>query len=88
MTGARLPEAGTGWELGVVNFNVHSFLWVREFFVFYRMIYLQIPWILWALDRCWWKEGGRVWHGSGVRAWGLEVQAWGAGAWGSACGGG
>ena len=44
MTGARnsgdWPESGTGWQLGVINLNVHSFLWVREFFVFYRMTYL------------------------------------------------
>ena len=27
------PEAGTGWELGVINLNVHFSLRVREFFV-------------------------------------------------------
>ena len=42
MSGARnsgdWPEAGTGWELGVINLNVHFFLWVREFFVLHRMV--------------------------------------------------
>ena len=32
------PEAGTGWELGVINLNVHFFLRVREFFVLHRMV--------------------------------------------------
>ena len=33
------PEAGTGWELGVINLNVHFFfLPVREFFVLHRMV--------------------------------------------------
>ena len=27
------PEAGTDWELGIINLNVHFFLQVREFFV-------------------------------------------------------
>ena len=31
------PEAGTGWELGVINLNVHFSLRVREFFVLHRM---------------------------------------------------
>ena len=26
------PEAGTSWELVVINLNVHFFLWVRELF--------------------------------------------------------
>ena len=42
MAGARnsgdRPEAGTGWELGVINLNVHFFLRVREFFVLHRMV--------------------------------------------------
>ena len=42
MTGARnsgdRPEAGTGWELGIINLNVHFFLQVREFFVLKRMV--------------------------------------------------
>ena len=32
------PEAGTGWELSVINLNVHFFLRVREFFVLHRMV--------------------------------------------------
>ena len=32
------PEAGTGWELGIIKLNVHFFLPVREFFVLYRMV--------------------------------------------------
>jgi len=32
------PEAGTGWELGVINLNVHFFLPMREFFVLHRMM--------------------------------------------------
>ena len=33
------PEAETGWELGIINLNVHFFfLWVREFFVLHRMV--------------------------------------------------
>ena len=32
------PEAGTGWELGVINLNVHFFLRVRESFVLHRMV--------------------------------------------------
>ena len=27
----------TGWELGIINLNVHFFLQVREFFVLHRM---------------------------------------------------
>ena len=42
MAGARnsgdRPEAGTGWELGVINLNVHFFLRVREFFILHRMV--------------------------------------------------
>ena len=42
MAGARnsgdRPEAGTGWELGVINLNVHFSLRVREFFVLHRMV--------------------------------------------------
>ena len=42
MAGARnsgdQPEAGTGWEVSVINLNVHLFLLVREFFVLYRMV--------------------------------------------------
>ena len=42
MAGARnsgdRPEAGTGWELGVINLNVRFFLRVREFFVLHRMV--------------------------------------------------
>jgi len=32
------PEAGTGWELGVINLNVHFFLKVREVFVLHRTV--------------------------------------------------
>ena len=32
------PEAGTSWELGLINPNVHFFLQVREFFVLHRMV--------------------------------------------------
>ena len=33
------PEAGTGWELGVINLNVlFFFLPVRVFFVLHRMV--------------------------------------------------
>ena len=42
MAGARnsgdWPEAGVGWELGIINLKVHFFLWVREFFVLHRMV--------------------------------------------------
>ena len=42
MSGARnsgdWPEAGTSWELVVINLNVHFFLWVRELFVLHRMV--------------------------------------------------
>ena len=42
MAGARnsgdRPEPETGWELGVINLNVHFFLPVREFFVLHRMV--------------------------------------------------
>ena len=42
MAGARnsgdWPEAGTSWELGLINLNVHFFLQVREFFVLHRMV--------------------------------------------------
>ena len=37
-TSGDRPEAGTGWELGVINLNVHFFLRVREFFVLHRMV--------------------------------------------------
>ena len=42
MAGARnsgdWPEAGVGWELGIINLKVHFFLGVREFFVLHRMV--------------------------------------------------
>ena len=42
MAGARnsgdRPEAGTGWEPGIINLSVHFFLRVREFFVLHRMV--------------------------------------------------
>ena len=42
MAGARNsgdhPEAGTSWELGRINLNVHFFLQVREFFVLHTMV--------------------------------------------------
>ena len=42
MAGARnsgdWPEAGIGWELGIINPKVHFFLGVREFFVLHRMV--------------------------------------------------
>ena len=42
MAGARnsgdRPEAGTSWELDVINLDVHFFLPVREFFVLHGMV--------------------------------------------------
>ena len=34
----RSARGWTGWELGVINLNVHFFLWVRELFVLHRMV--------------------------------------------------
>ena len=42
MAGARnsgdRPEAGTSWELDVINLDVHFFLPVSEFFVLHGMV--------------------------------------------------
>ena len=42
MAGARnsgdRPEAGTSWELGIINLNVHFFLPVRDVFVLHRTV--------------------------------------------------
>ena len=32
------PETGLGWDLNVINLNVHSFLRGRKFFILYRMV--------------------------------------------------
>ena len=38
MNSGDRPEAGPGWELGVINLKVHFFLRVREFFVLHRIV--------------------------------------------------
>ena len=34
----RSARDWTSWELGIINLNVHFFLWVRELFVLHRMV--------------------------------------------------